>query len=50
MGRTAAPPRIKDTAGEYFPVIFLKDGALAAVTTIQDDQAQRFGFKFWRLR
>ena len=39
-------PRRRDTAGEYVPVIFLEDGRLAVVTTIQDLPA-RGGFA-WR--
>jgi len=38
-------PRKRDTAGEYVPVMFLKDGTLALVTTIQDLPA-RGGFAF----
>lgn len=37
--------RKRDTAGEYVPVMFLKDGGLAVVTTIQDLPA-RGGFAF----
>ena len=40
-------PRRRDTAGEYVPLTFLRDGRLAIVTTIQDPQAKRFGFS-WR--
>lgn len=39
--------RHRDTAGEYAPIAFLRDGRLAIVTTIQDPQAKRFGFS-WR--
>jgi hypothetical protein len=39
-------PRKRDTAGEYVPVMFMKDGRLAVVTTIQDLPA-RGGFA-WR--
>lgn len=35
-----------DTGGEYFPIIFLKDGSLAIVNTIQNDKDNRFGFKW----
>jgi hypothetical protein len=38
--------RRRDTAGEYIPVIFLRDGRIAVVTTIQDQQNRRFGFTF----
>jgi hypothetical protein len=40
-----AKPRKRDTAGEHAPVMFLKDGRLAVVTTIQDLPA-RGGFAF----
>lgn len=40
-------PRRRDTAGEYAAIAFLRDGRLAVVTTIQDDQRKRFGFS-WR--
>lgn len=38
-------PRKRDTAGEYIPVMFMKDGRLAVVTTIQD-LPKRGGFAF----
>jgi hypothetical protein len=38
-------PRKRETAGEYAPVMFLKDGRLAVVTTIQD-LPTRGGFAF----
>jgi hypothetical protein len=37
-------PRERDTGGEYFPIAFLRDGSVVLVTTIQDDQKDRFGF------
>ncbi|HJR58306.1 MAG TPA: sialidase family protein [Vicinamibacterales bacterium] len=40
-------PRNRDTAGEYLPLAFLRDGRLAIVSTIQDDQRGRLGFS-WR--
>lgn len=48
--RTPGPPTLYDTAGEYFPVAFLRDGRLAVVTTIQDEGRQRLGFsvRWWR--
>ena len=47
--RTPKPgePLGRDTAGEYAPIAFLRDGRLAIVTTIQDFQAKRYGFS-WR--
>jgi hypothetical protein len=37
---------IRDTAGEYIPIVFLRDGRLAVVTTIQDPVNDRGGFTF----
>ena len=37
----------RDTAGEYFPVIFRRDGSLAVVSTIQNPSGDRSGFT-WR--
>jgi hypothetical protein len=39
-------PRRRDPAGEYAALAFLRDGRLALVTPIQDDQANRGGFSF----
>jgi len=36
----------RDTAGEYIPIVLLRDGRLAIVTTIQDPANDRFGFTF----
>lgn len=36
----------RDTAGEYVPIAFLRDGRLAVITTIQNPQQKRFGFAF----
>ena len=36
----------RDTGGEYIPIIFLSDGRLAIVTTIQDPISDRWGFTF----
>jgi hypothetical protein len=47
FGRKLDEPRRRDPAGEYVPLLFLRDGRLAVVTTIQDDQTKRFGFS-WR--
>jgi hypothetical protein len=33
----------------YFPVIFLRNGGLAVVTTIQDRPAKRLGFSYWAI-
>jgi len=37
------------TGGEYFPVVFLRNGGLAAVTTIQNRAAKRLGFSYWSI-
>lgn len=37
----------RDTAGEYFPVVFLSDGDLAVVTPIRNFDTSRHGFS-WR--
>jgi hypothetical protein len=37
---------IRDTAGEYIPVVFLRDGRIVVVTTIQDTPRQARGFTF----
>ena len=39
---------VRDTGGEYLPVLFLRDGDLAVVSPIQNPAANRFGFVFWR--
>ncbi|MDX1579110.1 MAG: sialidase family protein [Gemmatimonadota bacterium] len=38
----------RDTGGEYFPVLFLRDGGLGVVTTIQDPTERVGGFTWWR--
>lgn len=38
----------REPAGEYVPVAFLRDGSIAAVTTIQNLRQQRVGFTWWR--
>jgi hypothetical protein len=46
-GEKPGEPRNRDTAGEYVPIAFLRDGRLAIVATIQDDKQKRLGFA-WR--
>ena len=41
-------PPTRSTGGEYIPVIFLNDGGLGIVTTIQNTQEGRLGFTWWR--
>lgn len=38
---------VRDTAGEYLPALFLRDGTLAVVTPIRNPTAKRYGFSFW---
>ena len=40
--------RHRDTAGEYFQVVFLKSGELGAATAVQDIPAKRTGFTWWK--
>lgn len=42
-------PPVRDSAGEYLAITFLKDGGLAMVSPIQNQRAQRFGFSWWRI-
>ncbi|MBS0393840.1 MAG: exo-alpha-sialidase [Proteobacteria bacterium] len=42
--------RARSPAGEYVPVALLTDGELAVASPIQDAQAARYGFSFWRFR
>lgn len=46
-GQKPGEARIRSTAGEYTPIAVLRNGSLAIVSTIQDDQQKRFGFA-WR--
>jgi hypothetical protein len=45
--RDSTKPPIRDTAGEYIAVTFLRDGAIAVVSPIQSDQ--RVGFSWRRI-
>jgi hypothetical protein len=38
-----------DTAGEYLPILFLRNGGLAVVSPIQNWREKRFGFSLWRV-
>jgi len=42
-------PQTRSAAGEYLPVVFLRDGSLAVVSPIQNERAGRYGFSWWRL-
>jgi len=46
-GQKRGEPRRRDPAGEYAAIALLRDGRLALVTTIHNDQAKRGGFS-WR--
>jgi len=39
---------VRSTAGEYLPVMFLRDGDIAVASPIQNEEMKRFGFSFWR--
>jgi hypothetical protein len=41
---------VRDTAGEYLSVLYLRDGDLAVVSPIQNPETKRSGFSFWRFR
>jgi hypothetical protein len=41
---------VRDTAGEYLSVLFLRNGDLAVVSPIQNRETKRSGFSFWRFR
>ncbi len=49
-------PVVSDPAGEYVPVLFLSNGTLAVVSTVQDGsnadltECRRCGFTFWTFR
>lgn len=45
MAETDSVP-VRDPAGEYVPVLMLRDGRVAIVTTIQDPSGDRWGFTF----
>lgn len=42
--------RVQTAAGEYFPAIFLSDGDIGVVSTVEDYQEERFGFEWRRLK
>jgi hypothetical protein len=39
-----------DPGGEYIPAAILRDGTLGVVTPIQNAEARRLGFVFWRFK
>lgn len=47
-GARPEDPLVRDSAGEYLAVAFLKDGGLGMVGPIQNRGANRFGFSWWR--
>ncbi|NKB89457.1 MAG: hypothetical protein GKS06_14665 [Acidobacteria bacterium] len=40
---------VRDSGGEYMPVLFLNDGDLAVAAPIQNPHEDRYGFSFWRV-
>jgi hypothetical protein len=42
-------PPIRDTAGEYLPILFLHTGGLAVVSPIKNKREYRYGFSFWKI-
>jgi hypothetical protein len=48
-GRSAEDPPVRDTAGEYLAMAFLRDRNLVVVSPIQNRPAQRLGFSFRRI-
>ena len=48
-GRSPGDPPVRDTAGEYLAMAFLRDGSLAVVSPIQNAPSQRLGFSFRRI-
>ena len=47
---TPTDPPVRDTAGEYVPVIWLAADTLGIATPLQDPTADRFGFTFRTVR
>ncbi len=41
---------VRSPAGEYLPVLFLRDGSLAVVSPIQNQGTNHFGFSFWKFK
>jgi hypothetical protein len=42
-------PQTPDSAGEYLPILFLRDGGLVVVSPIQNWHEKRFGFSLWKV-
>jgi len=42
-------PPVQDTAGEYLPILFLRNGGLVVVSPIQNWHEKRFGFSLWKV-
>ena len=49
LGSQSSVP-VRDTAGEYLSVLFLRNDDLAVVSPIQNPETKRYVFSFWRLR
>jgi hypothetical protein len=42
-------PQTPDSAGEYLPILFPRDGGLVVVSPIQNWHEKRFGFSLWKV-
>jgi len=42
-------PQTPDTAGEYLPILFLRNGDLVVVSPIENWREKRFGFSLWKV-
>jgi len=42
-------PLIRDTAGEYLALCFLRNGGLAVVSPIKNKRENRYGFSLWKV-
>jgi hypothetical protein len=48
--RSPDDPMLRDTAGEYLAVSFLRRGGLAVVSPIQNKRENRYGFSLWKIK
>lgn len=48
-GARPEDPPVRDSAGEYLAITFLRNGRLAVVSPIQNRRAQRLGFSWWSI-
>ncbi|HEX5716310.1 MAG TPA: sialidase family protein [Thermoanaerobaculia bacterium] len=40
---------VRDTGGEYLAMTFLRTGGLGVVSPVQNQQAEQFGFSWWKI-